>query len=78
MQLAERIIADPEIMGGVPCVKGTRIPVATILRCLRGGMTAESIIGDYPKLTPADIDACLEFAISRVQDRFIPLRPTGS
>lgn len=78
MQLSERITADPEVMGGVPCVKGTRIPVATVLRCVRRGMNTEVIISDFPKLTVEDIDACLEFAIARVQDRYLPLRPTGS
>lgn len=78
MNLTTRISADPTIMGGVPCVKGTRIPVATVLRCVRAGMSPEQIIADHPSLKREDVDACLEFAIAMVQDRFIPLRPTGS
>ena len=47
-------------MGGVPCVAGTRIPVTTILGLLRKGVTPDEIIGYYPQLVIADVDACVQ------------------
>jgi uncharacterized protein (DUF433 family) len=55
----ERVSADPEIMGGAPCVAGTRIPVATIIGRLAEGSPAEEILSDYPQLNPDDLHACL-------------------
>lgn len=78
MKLSERIESDPAVMGGVPCVRGTRIPVATVIRCVGSGMSHEQIIDEYPRLTREDIGACVDFAIALVQDRYLPLRPTGS
>jgi uncharacterized protein (DUF433 family) len=54
---AERISMNHEIMGGVPCVAGTRIPVVMIVGLLAEGATIEEIIADYPQLHPDDIRA---------------------
>lgn len=78
MPLNERLEASPAVMGGVMCVRGTRIPVVTIVRCVADGMTPQQIIEDFPRLTAEDIAACMEFAVASVQERYIPLRPTGS
>jgi len=51
----ERITVNPDQMGGVPCVRGLRIPVATVLRMLAGGLTEQQILADYPDLEPEDI-----------------------
>src|SRR5712692_4501995 len=48
----ERIAADPKIMGGVPCIRGTRIPVASILGYMAAGMTHDEIRADFPQLPP--------------------------
>jgi uncharacterized protein (DUF433 family) len=53
----ERIEMNPNIMGGKPVVRGTRIPVELILRKLGPGMSPESILADHPRLTRDDIDA---------------------
>ena len=58
---AKRIIVDPTIMAGKPVIKGTRIPVDTILRCIAQGMTRAEIFEDYPRLTKEDIKAALEY-----------------
>ena len=58
----ERIEADPRILRGKPCIKGTRIPVALVLGYLADDHTAEQIIGQLPDLTLADVSACLDFA----------------
>jgi uncharacterized protein (DUF433 family) len=55
--LHERIEVDPEIMGGKPVIRGTRIPVELILRKLAAGMNAEAILADHPRLAPDDIRA---------------------
>src|ERR1700750_229008 len=51
----ERIDMNPEIMGGKPVVRGTRIPVETVLRKLGAGVTADAILADHPRLTREDI-----------------------
>jgi uncharacterized protein (DUF433 family) len=51
----ERIEIDPEIMGGRPVIRGTRIPVETVLRKLGAGLTADAILADHPRLVHDDI-----------------------
>ena len=46
----ERITVNPHQMGGVPCIRDLRIPVATVLRMLAGGMNEREILADYPDL----------------------------
>jgi uncharacterized protein (DUF433 family) len=73
-----RITYEADKMGGQPCIRGLRIPVATVLRCLSSKMSREEILSDYPRLEDADIDAALEYATALAEDRVVPLRPTGS
>ena len=56
------ISADPKVMTGMPCIKGTRVTVANVLRQVAAGRTVDEICRDYPYLTPASITAALEFA----------------
>jgi uncharacterized protein (DUF433 family) len=58
----ERIEINPDIMGGKPVVRGTRIPVELVLRKLGAGMSPESILEDHPRLTIDDIHAAQTFA----------------
>jgi uncharacterized protein (DUF433 family) len=58
----ERIEINPEVMGGKPVIRGTRVPVEIVLRKLGAGMTPEAIIGDHPRLTLDDIRAVQAFA----------------
>ena len=69
----ERITINPKQMGGMPCIRGLRIPVATILGQLAAGRSHEEILGDFPELKDADIFAALEFAAAAVQEREVPL-----
>ncbi len=64
----ERITENPNQMGGIPCIRGLRIPVATVLRMLAGGMNAQEILGDYPDLQAKDIRECLRFAAASAMD----------
>lgn len=60
-------------MGGVPCIRGLRIPVATVVNMVAGGMTAQEIVDELPPLELDDIAAALRFAADAVSDREIPL-----
>ena len=68
-----RIIVDPAQMGGVPCVRHLRIPVATVLRLLAGGLTEGDILAQYPDLETEDIRECLRFAAASAMERELPL-----
>jgi len=75
MQVAnfDRITVNPNQMGGVPCVRGLRMPVATVLRMLAGGMTEQEILAEYPDLRTDDIRECLRFAAVSAMERDLPL-----
>ena len=62
MKNFERITVDPAQMGGVPCVRHLRIPVATVLRLLAGGLSEAEILFEYLDLEVPDIRECLRFA----------------
>jgi uncharacterized protein (DUF433 family) len=64
----ERIEINPEVMGGKPVIRGTRVPVEIVLRKLGAGMTAETIVGDHPRLTLEDIRAAQAFAADYLAD----------
>ena len=58
----DRIVSDPAIMGGVPCVRGTRIPVTTIAGLLAENVSVADVLDSYPTLTIDDLRACQEYA----------------
>lgn len=60
-------------MGGVPCVRGTRIPVSMIIGRLAEGAAREDVLDDYPQLSAEDIDAALRFAAATLDQREMPL-----
>jgi uncharacterized protein (DUF433 family) len=64
----ERIEINPQIMGGKPVIRGTRVPVELVLRKLGAGMTADAIIIDHPRLTRDDILAAQAFAADTIAD----------
>ncbi len=61
-------------MGGVPCIRGARIPVATVVGLFAEGRSVEDILADYPQLSVEDVRAALEFAATAVSERQVPLR----
>ena len=70
----ERIVIAPDLHHGDPCIKGTRIPVATILGSLADGMMPEEIQEAYPQLTGEDVRAALAYAADVIhQDVLVPL-----
>jgi uncharacterized protein (DUF433 family) len=70
----DRITTDPAQMGGLPCIRGLRIPVATVIDMLAEGMTVEEILDDYPDLESEDIEQALHYAAESVRERELPLR----
>lgn len=70
----ERIDMNPEIMGGGPVVRGTRVPVELVLRKLGAGMTPEAILADHPRLTLEDIRAAQAFTADYLADEEIVYR----
>jgi uncharacterized protein (DUF433 family) len=73
----ERITINPKQMGGLPCIRGLRIPVTTIIGQLAAGQTHEEILADFPELEEADIFAALEYAAAAVQERELPAVAEG-
>jgi uncharacterized protein (DUF433 family) len=69
-----RVVADHRVMGGVPCIRGTRIPVATLVGLVAQGQSVEEILADYPQLSAEDVRAALEFAAAAMSERQVPLR----
>jgi uncharacterized protein (DUF433 family) len=72
-----RITADPNQMGGVPCIRGLRIPVATVIGMLADGMSEQEILKNYPDLQTEDIREAMRFAAQAVQERELPLVKTA-
>ena len=60
-------------MGGVPCIRGLRIPVATVIEMVADGMTTKEILEAFPDLEAADLDEALHFAADAVRERQLPL-----
>ena len=68
-----RITADTARMGGVPCIRNLRIPVATVVDMVADGMPTGEILKAYPDLEPDDIREALRFAAEAVRERELPL-----
>ena len=67
MTLAERIEALPDVMLGKPVIRGTRIPVALLLRKLAEGATEADLLDAYPRLSREDIRAALAYGASTIE-----------
>lgn len=61
-RLLKRVVRDPEISGGEPCIRGTRIPIAVILDSLAEGLSPAEIVDHYPPLTEQDVRAAIAYA----------------
>jgi uncharacterized protein (DUF433 family) len=68
-----RITVNPGQMGGVPCIRGLRIPVATVVGMVADQMTAAEILASYPDLEEEDLREALRFAAETVRERELPL-----
>jgi len=72
-----RITVQPGQMGGVPCIRGLRIPVATVVGMIADGMTEAEILAAFPDLEPADVREALRYAAEAVRERELPLAAAG-
>ena len=68
-----RITTNPKKMAGTPCIRGLRIPVATVVAMIADGMTEMEVLRAYPDLEPDDIHEALRYAAEAVQERELPL-----
>ena len=71
--LLDRISIDPEICGGKPCIKGTRIWVTLVLDFLADGMTEAEILAEYPQLTHEDVLAAIAYGAEMSRERIVPI-----
>ena len=63
--LLARIVIDPAVRSGKPCIRGTRMTVYDILEYLASGMTSEEVLSEFPELEIDDLNAVLQFAATR-------------
>jgi uncharacterized protein (DUF433 family) len=70
-----RITVDPHQMGGLPCIRGLRIPVATVVDMVADGMSPDEILNGFPDLELEDIQEALWYAAEAVRERELPLTP---
>ncbi|MDW8107841.1 MAG: DUF433 domain-containing protein [Armatimonadota bacterium] len=68
-ELFERIVVDPNVCFGKPCIRGHRIWVSLILDLLASGMSVEQILQEYPQLEEADIRACIAYGAEMARER---------
>jgi uncharacterized protein (DUF433 family) len=69
----DRITVNPHQMGRVPCLRGLRIPVATVVSMLADGMTAAEVLDALPDLEPEDVAQALRYAAEAVRERELPV-----
>jgi len=70
----DRITVEPDKVGGLPCIRGLRFPVATVVGMVAEGMTTDEIVAEHPDLEAEDIRQALEYAAEAVRERELPLR----
>ena len=71
----QRIVSDPQVCHGKPCVRGTRIMVSEILDNLAEGLSPDEIVAEYPPLTLDDVRAAIAYAATLTrEEELVPLR----
>ena len=68
--MSERIVISPDVCNGRPVVRGTRIAAQTVLEFLAAGDSVEAVLAEYPTLTRADVQACLDYAARVMGNHF--------
>ena len=72
--MPDRIIVDPEVCAGKPCIRGTRIMVTNILGMLAGGYSTDRVLEAYPELGMEDVSAALEYASQVIDEEKVIAR----
>jgi uncharacterized protein (DUF433 family) len=73
----KRITVNPKQMSGEPCIRGLRIPVATIITMVAQGLSTKEILSYYPDLEKEDVEEALNFAAEAVREKELPLMKVG-
>lgn len=73
MKAFPRITIDPRQMGGLPCIRGLRMPVARVVSMVAEGMSDDEILAAYPYLEKEDIREALRYAAAAVRERELPV-----
>jgi uncharacterized protein (DUF433 family) len=73
MKAFPRISVDPEQMGGLPCIRGLRIPVSRVVSMVADGMSNLQILAAYPDLEEEDIREALQYAAAALRERELPV-----
>ncbi len=73
MKIFTRITVDPNQMGGLPCIRSLRIPVATVVGMVSEGMAEAEILNAYPDLQVEDVREALRYAAEAVRERELPV-----
>jgi uncharacterized protein (DUF433 family) len=74
-ELLKRITVNPEVMTGLPCIRGMRIPVTTILGLMAVGMSEKEILAEYPDLDSEDLKSCIAYGSWLAREREVNLQP---
>jgi uncharacterized protein (DUF433 family) len=75
--LLKRISINPQICGGKPCIKGTRIWVSLILDLLASGMSEAELLDEYPGLVHEDVLAAIAYGAEAARERVVPIPVDG-
>lgn len=67
----QRIVSDPSVLGGKPCVKGTRLSVEFIVELFASGATRDDVLKKYPQLTPEDVQEALAYAARAIRGEIV-------
>lgn len=73
MERFDRIISDPEVMNGQPCIRGTRLTVRRVLEALAAHPDRRKLTEEYPQLEEEDIRQALAYAAAHLEDRVVEL-----
>jgi uncharacterized protein (DUF433 family) len=71
--LLERVTIDPNVCGGKPCIKGTRIWISLILDLLADGMAEKELLAEYPQLSHEDVLAAIAYGAEVARERIVPV-----
>ena len=68
----ERITFNQDQMGGVPCIRGLRMPVATVVGLVAAGLSITEILAEHPELEAEDVAEALRYAAATLRERCFP------
>ena len=71
--LLDRIAIDPQICGGKPCIRGTRIWVSLVLDLLADGLAEAQLLAEYPQLAHEDVLAAIAYGAEAARERIVPV-----